>query len=536
MSGLDSVSAMSAQYDGEWVISSLIDDRAEWLGDRRAVTAPEGHLTYAELRDRAQRVAGALVALGVAPGDRVATMLEPSLDYLGAWFGVAWAGAVEVPVNVDFKGEFLRHVLAGSSARVLVVDERWLGRLDGLDLPDLRAVVIVRGAGEAPGNRLALSFEEALAHAPLPRVPREEYDLAYLMYTSGTTGASKGAMHSNRSALWNVRSWIDILELTPTDIAYSMFPLFHVTARSAVVTSAIWAGAPIVLRDGFSPVRFWDDVRESGATYFAYMGAVIHLLWSQPERPDDAANAVRRAFGAAAPPALAEAFERRFGIRLIEVYGSTELGPATAPYPGKERRGTMGVVCPHVELEIHDDLDRRVPAGTLGEIVARPTGPHTLFLGYWSEPEATLHAFRNLWFHTGDQGRFDEDGFLTFTDRIRDSIRRRGENISSFEVEQSVQAYAPVLECAAYAVPSELTEDEVMIAVVQRDGMSVDPAGLLAHCIEVIPRFAVPRYVRIVAALPKTPSQRIQKYKLRSEGITPDTVDRDAIGIVVPRS
>jgi crotonobetaine/carnitine-CoA ligase len=263
---------------------------------------------------------------------------------------------------------------------------------------------------------------------------------------------------------------------------------------------------------------------------------VIHLLWAQPERPDDADNAVRRAFGAAAPPAIVEAFEQRFGMELIEVYGSTELGPATAPTPEKKRRGTMGVDCSHVELEIHDERDRRVPPGTLGEIVARPTGPHSLFQGYWQEPEATIEAFRNLWFHTGDQGSIDEDGFLTFTDRIKDSIRRRGENISSFEVERSVQTYGAVLECAAYAVPSELTEEEVMIAVVPREGEVIDPADLLAHCIEAIPRFAVPRYVRIVDELPKTPSQRIQKFKLRADGITPDTVDREALGIRVPRS
>jgi carnitine-CoA ligase len=525
-----------AVYEGEWVVSSLIEDRAERFGDERAVSSLEGNLTYAQLRDRAQRLAGALSALGVEPGERVSTMLAPSLDYLAAWFGVVWAGAVDVPVNVEFKGEFLRHVIASSGAKVLVIDARWLDRIDGLELPELRAVIVVGGAADAPGRLPTLPLADALAHDPLPRVHRDEYDLAYIMYTSGTTGPSKGAMHSNRSALWNVRSWIDILQLTSEDVAYSMFPLFHVTARSAVVTSAIWAGAPIVLRDGFSATRFWDDVRESGATYFAYMGAVIHLLWAQPERPDDADNAVRRAFGAAAPAAIVDAFERRFGLELIEVYGGTELGPATAPTRERRRTGTMGVVCPHLELEVHDERDRPVPPGTLGEIVARPTGPHTMFQGYWNMPDETLQAFRNLWFHTGDQGRFDEDGFLTFTDRIKDSIRRRGENISSFEVEHSVQQYAPVLECAAYAVPSELTEDEVMIAVVPREGMTVDLDGLFAHCIEVIPRFAVPRYVRIMDALPKTPSQRIQKYKLRSEGVTPDTVDRDALGIVVPRS
>jgi carnitine-CoA ligase len=525
-----------ARYEGEWVISSLIEDRAERFGDERAVSSLEGDLTYGELRDRAQRIAGALARLGIEPGDRVSTMLPPSLDYFAAWFGVVWAGAVDVPVNVEFKGEFLRHVIASSGAKALVIDARWLDRLDGLELPALRALIVVGDTGEERGGRPVLPFRDALGHDPLPRVARDEYDLAYIMYTSGTTGPSKGAMHSNRSALWNVRSWLDILQLTSEDVAYSMFPLFHVTARSAVVTSSIWAGAPIVLRDGFSASRFWDDVRDSRATFFAYMGAVIHLLWAQPERPDDADNAVWRAFGAAAPPAIVPAFEQRFGLELIEVYGGTELGPATAPTRERRRIGTMGLVCPHLELEVHDERDRPVPPGTLGEIVARPTEPHTMFQGYWDMPEETLHAFRNLWFHTGDQGSFDEDGFLTFTDRIKDSIRRRGENISSFEVERSVQAYGPVLECAAYAVPSELTEEEVMIAVVPREGTAVDPDGLFAHCIEVLPRFAVPRYVRFMEALPKTPSQRIQKYKLREEGVTADTLDREALGIVVPRS
>jgi crotonobetaine/carnitine-CoA ligase len=266
------------------------------------------------------------------------------------------------------------------------------------------------------------------------------------------------------------------------------------------------------------------------------MGAVIHLLWAQEPRPEDGDNRLRIAFGAAAPAHLIEPFRERFGVKLIEVYGSTELGPATAPAPGRERVGTMGVVCPQLELEIQDERGLRVPPGTLGEIVARPREPHAVFKGYWQEPEATLHAFRDLWFHTGDQGRMDEDGFVTFTDRIKDSIRRRGENISSFEVEYAVLAHPAVLECAAFAVASELTEEEVMIAVVPREGAAIDAADLFRHCVEGIPRFAVPRYLRVVEALPKTPSQRTEKYKLRAEGVTSDAFDREALGIVVPRS
>ena len=518
---------MSDVYEGEWVISSLLADRAERLGDRVYVRSAAGDLTYGQLADRASRVAGGLTELGVEPGDRVATMLSPTIDYLAAWFGIVWAGAVDVPVNNEFKGEFLRHLVADSAARAIIIQDRWLSRLDGLDLPDIEHVVVVGEGGER-------TFQDLLGHEPVDRVPRHESDLAYIMYTSGTTGPSKGVMLSNRTALWNAYPWLDIVDLQPDDVAYSVFPLFHVTARSAIMTSSMWAGSSVVLRDQFSLSEFWDDIRETGSTWFGYMGAVIHLLHSQPVSPLDAENTATRAFGAAAPPGIIADFERRFGMRLIELYGSTELGPATAP--GEDRRiGTQGKPLSHVEIEIHDELDRVVPVGEEGEIVVRPAVPDGVFQGYWGLPDATVAAFRNLWFHTGDGGRLDEEGNLTFTDRIKDSLRRRGENISSFEVERAVQSHPAVLECAAFAVPSELTEDEVMISVVLSEGADLGPAELFQHCIDEMPRFAVPRYLRFVSSLPKTPSQRIQKFKLRDEGVTDDTHDRQAMGIVVPR-
>lgn len=531
-----------AAYDGEWVVSSLLDDRAERFGDTRFVTSHDGDLTYGELRDRAQRLAGGLAALGIMPGDRVATILDPTIDYLSVWFGVMWAGAVDVPVNTAYRGEFLAHVLRESGAVALVIDQRWVDRLIDLEVPDLQHVVVV-GAGEEdggehtslPARQSPVALAELDAAPPLARVPRGERDLAYIMFTSGTTGASKGAMHSNRSALYNASTWLDICQLTEHDVAYSMFPLFHVTARSAIITASMWAGGSAVLRDRFTLSGFWEDIRETGATWFGYMGAVIHLLHHQPPREDDADNALRVAFGAAAPPALMEQFGDRFGVELLEVYGSTELGPATAPRPGDVRPGTMGRPCDHLIVEVHDEQDRPVPSGTAGEIVARPAVPEAMFLGYFNRPESTLEVFRNLWFHTGDRGHFEPDGRLVFADRIKDSLRRRGENISSFEVERAVQAHPDVLEAAAYAVASELTEDEVMIAVVPADGRTVDARELLAFCVDTMPRFAVPRYVRVVALLPQTPSQRIQKYLLREDGVTPDTVDREALGIEVPR-
>lgn len=530
---------MTATYSGEWVISSLLDDRAERFGDTRFVTSHDGDLTYGQLRDRAQRIAGGLAALGLTPGERVATMLDPTIDYLSVWFAITWAGGVDVPINTANRGEFLAHVLRESGAAVLVIDARWADRLAPLDLPELRHVVIVGDAGtgaDVPsGPTPTTSLADLRAADPLGRVPRGERDLAYVMFTSGTTGPSKGAMHGNRSALYNSATWLDICQLSADDVAYSMFPLFHVTARSAIITGSMWAGGSVVLRDRFTLSGFWDDVRATGSTWFGYMGAVIHLLHHQPHRDDDADNPVRVAFGAAAPPGIMAEFGERFGVELLETYGSTELGPATAPRPGDVRPGTMGRPCDHLIVEIHDEHDRPVPPGTAGEIVARPAVPEGMFLGYFNRPEATIEAFRNLWFHTGDRGRFDPDGRLVFSDRIKDSLRRRGENISSFEVERAVQAHPDVLEAAAYAVSSELTEDEVMIAVVAAEGHTVDEHELLEFCVATMPRFAVPRYVRVVTELPKTPSQRIQKFILRDEGVTPDAVDREAIGIELPR-
>ncbi len=534
----------SRRYEGRWVVADLLADRADRFGDDTAVCEADGvPVSYGRLAEGAATVAGALRSLGVEPGDRVATMLDPSVTYLETWFGSAWSGAIEVPVNTDFKGVFLEHVLRESGASVLVLDGRWVGRLVGLDVPDLRHVVVVgdrlhdlRPGAAAPGPSV-VAFDEVVGGAtPSSRASRAEQDTVYVMYTSGTAGPSKGAIHSNRSALWNAYAWLDVLDLGDDDIAYSMFPLFHVTARSAVITSTVWAGGEVALRHGFSASRFWDDVRASRTTFFAYMGSVIHLLWSAEATERDAEHQVRLAFGAAAPPDIVEAFEQRFGLELLEVYGSTELGLATAPRHGRRVRGTMGTPCEHVELQIHDEHGHQVPTGESGEIVARPRSPHAIFQGYWANAEATVHAIRNLWFHTGDRGLLRSDGSLVFVDRIKDTIRRRGENISSFEVERSVQQHPDIVEAAAYALPSDVGEDEVGLAVVLGPGVECDVEALFRFCIDALPRFAVPRYVRIVESLPKTPSQRIQKFKLREAGVTQDTFDRLALAIDVPKS
>ncbi len=270
-------------------------------------------------------------------------------------------------------------------------------------------------------------------------------------------------------------------------------------------------------------------------TAFNYMGALLMMLFKQPERPDDADNPVRIAWGAPCPVDIWRPLEERFGIELVEVYGMTEIAIATENRRGETKVGTAGRESANFHERIFDEDDDVCPAGTPGEIVVRPKKPNVLFKGYYGQEEATQEAWRNLWFHTGDRGVMDEEGYVTFIDRMKDCIRRRGENISSWEVEAVVNTHDAVLESAAYGVASELTEEEVMAAVVVKEGLTLTAEELLDHCQERMAHFAVPRYVRFVEELPKTPSQRIQKYKLRDAGVTNDTWDRVSAGYEVKR-
>jgi crotonobetaine/carnitine-CoA ligase len=292
--------------------------------------------------------------------------------------------------------------------------------------------------------------------------------------------------------------------------------------------ACLLAGGSTVLRERFSLSEFWPDIRRHGVTFTMYMGSIILFLVQQPEQAGESRNPLRVAGGAACPPAIAAEFTRRFGCSLIEVFGMTEVGTVTGPRNGKATPGTVGWPLSHVTIEIHDTDDVPVPAGTIGEIVIRPNEPYAITQGYWRQPEATIEAWRNFWFHSGDLGLSTPTGELVFVDRLKDCIRRRGENISSFEVERAVQQHPAVQECAAFPVKSEATEDDVMIAVVPKPGGTIDPPALFDFCEVTMPRFAVPRFLRIVAALPKTPTGRVQKHVLRREGVTPDTTERRA--------
>jgi crotonobetaine/carnitine-CoA ligase len=524
-------STATAQTLGEALLSAAAADPDRVLLDCGGRTTTAG-----ELEEASARVGAALLSQGVARGDRVAIMMGNTAEFLEAWFALARQGIVEVPVHVAYKGALLQHVLAESGARVLFVDAEFVERLAGLDLPDLE-LIVVRGdlPGGEPQGLPAVPLAELQAHSSRAEdVALIGRDTSCILYTSGTTGPSKGVVLSHTANLHLARTVIGFMRYEPDDVLYTTFPLFHVNAKFTSVMTALLTGARLVLDQRFSASTFWDRIREKGVTAFNYMGSLLTILHKQPERPDDADNPVRRCYGAACPASIWEQVERRFGLRLREHYGMTEIGIATMNTEEGTRVGSIGRAAPYFEVRVADGGDNEVGPGEVGEIQVRPRFPDTIIDYYWNRPDATIEAFRNLWFHTGDLGSRDEDGFYYYVDRLKDSIRRRGENISSFEVESVVNTHPAVLESAAFGVPSELGEDDVMVAVVLKEGQSLSPTELLDFCQPRLAHFAVPRYVAFRDSIPKNASQRIQKFKLREEGVG-DAFDRVAAGYEVRR-
>lgn len=517
-----------AQTVGEWLreAAKRAPAASALVADKRA--------EYRELDAGSERVAAGFAALGLSGGDRVCVLMRSSVACLEVWFGLAKSGLVEVPINVSSGSYLLRYFLEHAGAKAIVCDAEFESQVrECASGVDSLAHLIVHedgyGGRESQPGSLALHRLADLAnHQPGDLRPVKPTDAAVILYTSGTTGPPKGALLSHRANINLARHTVNLLGYTAEDRLYSVFPLFHSNARYCSVMAAIEAGADLVLDRKFSASRFWDRCREVGVTAFNYQGAMMSILHKQPVRADDADNPVRIGFGAPCPSEIFASFERRFDVRLTEIYGSTEVSIVTDMPPCRRKIGTAGVASVNYEVAVVNERDEPVPPGVPGEIVTRPTKPGWMFDGYHAMPEATSWSWRNLWFHTGDRGFLDEDGYLTFLDRLKDTVRRRGENISSWEVERVVSGHPAVAQAAAFGVPSELSEENVMVAVVLAPGLKLEPAELIAHCEGSLTSFAVPRYVRVLPELPMTPSQRVEKYKLRAEGLTPDTWDREA--------
>jgi len=489
----------------------------------------------------ANRCANAFLKQGTAKGDKISIMLPNCPEYLFIWWGSAKIGAVEVPVNTSYKGEFLRHIIDQSDSKMLFIDREWLDRVKLIedDLKKVEKVVVLGGLTEKETGVLkipTMSFEEFFDAPDTPvDIKIYPHDPQNIIYTSGTTGLSKGALGPHKMWIVVAEQLIPLREGGRDDIFYTFLPLYHMNAQCLTTFTALLCEGQMVLSDKFSASRFCDDIRKYKATQFNYLGAVIPILEKQPERPDDIDNPVKIAFGAGCPQAVMERFEKRFGCKCMEGFGMTEIGIPIHTNPAYRKPGSCGQVLPPYEIKLFDDGDNEVPVGEPGEIVFRPKEPFIMMLEYYNMPDKTLEYFRNLWFHTGDLAKRDEDGFFYFIDRKKDSLRRRGENISSFEVERAINTHPKVLESAAVAVRAEMPEDEVKICVVLKPGETLTPEELIHYAAERMPYFAVPRFVEFMDSLPKTPTERIQKYLLKEAGITPNTWDREKAGIEIKR-
>jgi crotonobetaine/carnitine-CoA ligase len=511
----------------EQTIPALLERQAATHGERPLLTAPGAERTFAEVRDAAAMSAGTLAEAGVERGDRVAAMCRNRAELLDLVLGCAWLGAISVPINTAARGPQLEHMLRNSGARLLLMDSELVEVLAALRRPDaLDETWALDGLPPAlpDGWRVRLPPPQG---TPLPAAEVGPGDTAAILYTSGTTGPSKGVCCPHAQFYWWGVEVGEMLELGPDDVLYTNLPLFHTNALNAFMQALI-AGSRYVLGPRFSVSAFWRRLADSGATVTYLLGAMVAMLWRRAPGPSDRAHDVRVALAPASPANLVEPFRERFGVRLVEGYGSTETNCPIGVTAAQQRPGYMGTLRDGFEACVAGPDDAPLPDGEPGELLLRHREPFAFATGYFQMPEATVAAWRNLWFHTGDRVVRDPDGWFRFIDRAKDAIRRRGENVSSFEVEQVLSQHPGVAQVAVFGVPSELGEEEVMAAVVPEAGAALDAREMLRYCEPRLAYFAIPRFVELVDELPLTENGKVRKAFLRERGVGARAYDREA--------
>lgn len=498
-------------------------------------------ITYGEIDRQANAMARALASLGVSKGDTVVTLFDTSMDVFICWFAINKLGAIWVPINTAYRGEFLRHQLSDSGARLALCESHYLERFIEIEahLPELQQI-LCRGDFDAADARIPVDPIDAHRgrdHSPLPIIV-EPADLCCLLYTSGTTGPSKGCMISHNYFCMQGRQQLRAVPQTREDVSWTCLPVFHAAALT-IVLGALVGALRVAIWPRFSVTSFWDDIEQANATNALLMASIFSLVAHAPDT-----EAMRRCYGRLKmiygqpiTPPVRRIWQQRFGVALVSswAYGQTEGVRLTMVAPGESPPETCaGRVTDEFEMMIVDAEDRPVPDGQVGEIVYRPREANVMFEGYWRRPEETAKAWRNLWMHSGDLGRI-EGGYLYFSDRAKDYMRARGENVSSFELERVFAGHPAIQECAVHATSAQTGEDEIKLTVVLRKEATLSERELCLWSIEALPHFAVPRFYEFRIELPKNPTGRVLKYRLRDEGVTPATWDREAAGIVVRR-
>ncbi|SDE67022.1 crotonobetaine/carnitine-CoA ligase [Variovorax sp. CF079] len=519
--------AASPLPPGQRTLPAMLQRQAVLFGERPLLRIAGRSWSHRDAAQAAGLRAAALAEAGVQRSDRVAVMSGNRIEFLEVFLGCGWLGASTVPINTASMGPQIEYFLSNSEAKLLVIEEAFVERLQAADLArtSLREIwVLGEDADRAawPGIRV-LPYPAATASLAPAKV--QPGDPLAILYTSGTTGPAKGVVCPHAQYHWWGVNSADVLGVEPEDVLCTTLPLFHINALNTFAQAAI-TGCEVVFEARFSASGFWSTMRASGATVVYLLGAMVPILLAQPEGSGEREHRVRTGLGPGVPAAAGQAFFERTGVRLLEGYGSTETNFAIATAPDSPRGGVMGWLRPGFQARVADEDDVELPNGEAGELLLRAHEPYAFASGYLNMPEKTVEAWRNLWLHTGDRVVRDADGAFRFVDRIKDAIRRRGENISSFEVEQVLLSHPAVAGCAVYPVRSELAEDEVMAALVARDGQRIDPVELLAYCESRLPYFALPRYVDLLPDLPRTENGKVQKYKLRERGVSAITWDR----------
>jgi len=526
------------------ILGTVLRLQAEAIPDEIYLLSGDETFTYGRVNQLANSYAAAFADFGVRRGDTVAFLMRSCVEFVFATFGLMKLGAIWVPTNVDYKGSWLGEALADSCARVLVADADLLERVAALGDPPFQHVLARDVAAAAATSAVPLratSIEiEARAAGEPPRLDIGYGDTAAVLWTSGTTGRAKGVMQSHNAWVRGAVSGVRTSGTREGERMYCCLPMHNSAAWVACVYRALVSGLSCAIDSEFSASRFWERCRHYGATQTFTLGAMHMFLWQAPPRPDDRDNPVRHASMIPLPDALIQPMKERFGIATLDQgYGQSEvMGLLHRVDDGRVwKPGCLGEPLPGMEVTLLDDDDRECATGTVGEFCVRPTEPHVIFNGYFNDPAATLRATTNLWYHSGDLGRRDEDGDYFFVDRKKDYIRYKGRNISSFAVEAAVNAHPAVAQSAAHGVPSaELeSEAELKVVVVRKPGAAVTEEELARFVNDNAPYFFVPRYIELVDELPHTPTGRVQKFVLRERGVTPQTWDREAAGFRVRR-
>jgi crotonobetaine/carnitine-CoA ligase len=534
----------------KWTVNDVLSQQVALRGKKPFLQFEDGpEVTYAEMFDIVRRFAMGLNSLGVNKGDKVLNMLPNSPECVYVWLAVNALGAVEVPVNNAYKGYFLERVVNDSGSQLMIVDSKFVERIKACEknLPHLKTLIVSgfpdKEYPEPPplSNIRIYPISNLYDAMPIEQFASVTYrDLGVIMYTSGTTGPSKGVLMTHAHMYLYGYNFADQMRMTEDDVCYICLPIVHANAKFLQVYPALLSGGKIVIYRRFSASNWLNHIRKARATLTNTLGIMNEFIWRQAARVDDADNPLRAISSLPIPPEFALEFERRFGVKCIEGYGMTEIGCITyRPYDESLVLGSCGKsLSSWFEVKIVDpETDEELPPNVPGEIVVRPKEPWSIMIGYHNMPESTVNTWRNYWFHTGDAGKKDENGYFYFIDRIKDYIRIRAENISSFEIERVLMEHPAIEEAAAVGIKSEFAggEDEIKVCLVLEEGHYLKPEDLVSYCIDRMPRFAVPRYVEFLEELPKTMSEKIQKHKLRETGVTEKTWDREKAGIKVPK-